>query len=105
MNLNNSLILKSSLLGTLLTMVLFFPVPERTTKTHKKTETLSKLNTHCPPGFKKNENNECITVNLYQQYDSPNNKGVGGMQTSLPEIRDGFSPQQIDLGRYLFFDP
>ena len=24
---------------------------------------------------------------------------------SLPPARDGFSPQQIDLGRYLFFDP
>ncbi|WP_232623015.1 cytochrome-c peroxidase [Pareuzebyella sediminis] len=39
------------------------------------------------------------------QYDSPNNVGVGGLQTGLPKIRDGFSPQQIDLGRYLFFDP
>ncbi|WP_339705266.1 cytochrome c peroxidase [uncultured Kriegella sp.] len=39
------------------------------------------------------------------QYNSPNNKGVGGLKTALPEIRDGFSPQQIDLGRYLFFDP
>lgn len=39
------------------------------------------------------------------QYDSPNNMGVGGLRTGLPEIRDGFSPQEIDLGRYLFFDP
>ena len=44
-------------------------------------------------------------MNLYMQYDSPNNKGVGGLRTGLPKIRDGFSPQQIDLGRYLFFDP
>ncbi|THD66727.1 c-type cytochrome [Robertkochia marina] len=63
------------------------------------------LNSQCPPGFKKNANNECIAQNLYMQYDSPNNKGVGGLQTGLPEIRDGFSPQEIDLGRYLFFDP
>ena len=63
------------------------------------------LNCNCPPGFKLNENNECIAQNLYLQYNSPNNKGVGGLQTGLPEIRDGFSPQEIDLGRYLFFDP
>ena len=31
--------------------------------------------------------------------------GVGGLKTALPAVRDGFSPQQIDLGRYLFFDP
>ena len=33
------------------------------------------------------------------------NKGLGGTQTALPAYRDGFSPAQIDLGRYLFFDP
>ncbi len=63
------------------------------------------LNSNCPPGFKLNEKNECIAQNLYLQYNSPNNEGVGGLQTGLPEIRDGFSPQEIDLGRYLFFDP
>lgn len=63
------------------------------------------LSSSCPPGFELNENNECVNRNLYQQYDSPNNEGVGGLQTGLPKIRDGFSPQQIDLGRYLFFDP
>ena len=30
---------------------------------------------------------------------------MGGPRTGLPAARDGFSPQQIDLGRYLFFDP
>ncbi|WP_224490154.1 cytochrome-c peroxidase [Robertkochia flava] len=68
-------------------------------------EEIPLLNTDCPPGFKRNANNECIAQNLYMQYDSPNNKGVGGLQTGLPEIRDGFTPQEIDLGRYLFFDP
>lgn len=63
------------------------------------------LSNTCPPGFKLNDKNECIAQNLYMQYNSPNNKGVGGLQTGLPEIRDGFSPQEIDLGRYLFFDP
>ena len=63
------------------------------------------LNSFCPPGFELNENNECINRNLYQLYNSSNNQGVGGLQTGLPAHRDGFSPQQIDLGRYLFFDP
>ena len=59
----------------------------------------------CPPGFQLNEKNECIASNLYLQYESLENKGVGGLKTALPKVRDGFSPQQIDLGRYLFFDP
>ena len=66
---------------------------------------LAQLNCHCPPGFKLNDDNTCISQNLYLQYDSPNNIGVGGLQTGLPEVRDGFTPQEIDLGRYLFFDP
>lgn len=68
-------------------------------------DSIISLNSSCPPGFELNEKNECIQRNLYQQYDSPNNKGLGGLQTGLPEVRDGFSPQQIDLGRYIFFDP
>ncbi len=64
-----------------------------------------KLCESCPPGFMLNASNKCISKNLYQQYNSLRNKGVGGLKTSLPEVRDGFSPQQIDLGRYLFFDP
>ncbi len=59
----------------------------------------------CPPGFQLNESNQCISKNLYLQYKSLENKGVGGLKTALPKVRDGFSPQQIDLGRYLFFDP
>ena len=66
---------------------------------------ISKLNCNCPPGFKLNENNECIAQNLYMQYGSNNGSGVGGLRSVLPKVRDGFSPQQIDLGRYLFFDP
>lgn len=63
------------------------------------------LKSSCPPGFKLNENNECIAKNLYSQYAITNKAGVGGLKSALPEIRDGFSPQEIDLGRYLFFDP
>lgn len=68
---------------------------------HQKIE----LCTTCPPGFLLNEDNKCIAKNLYQQYGSLQDAGVGGLKTSLPDARDGFSPQQIDLGRYLFFDP
>ena len=59
----------------------------------------------CPPGFLLNEKNQCLLKNMYQQYESLQNVGVGGLKTALPKVRDGFSPQQIDLGRYLFFDP
>lgn len=64
-----------------------------------------KLNEQCPPGFKLNDDDGCELRNMYQLYDSLQNQGVGGTQTALPAHRDGFSPQQIDLGRYLFFDP
>ncbi len=63
------------------------------------------LSEHCPPSFEKTANNTCAFRSLYQQYRSLKDRGVGGLQTALPAIRDGFSPQQIDLGRYLFFDP
>jgi len=38
-------------------------------------------------------------------YDSLQGQGLGGLKTALPAHRDGFTPQQIDLGRLLFFDP
>ena len=60
---------------------------------------------HCPPSFELKKNGGCGLVNRYQMYQSVQNRGVGGTQTSLPLARDGFTPQEIDLGRYLFFDP
>ncbi|MFT5577747.1 MAG: cytochrome c peroxidase [Paraglaciecola psychrophila] len=63
------------------------------------------LSAQCPPGFDKNEQDRCILYTLYDQYDSIENAGVGGLTSSLPPRRDGFRAQQIDLGRYLFFDP
>ena len=59
----------------------------------------------CPPGFELTQHNVCELRTLYDGYDSLNDAGVGGPKTALPRARDGFSPQQIDLGRYLFFDP
>jgi cytochrome c peroxidase len=63
-----------------------------------------KLSGSCPPGFELTEDGNCKLRSIYQQYNSLENAGVGGLKTALPEYRDGFTPQQIDLGRYLFFD-
>lgn len=76
--------------------------------TISKTENVSiTLCNTCPPGFELTDNNRCELRSLYQQYESVNGNdpGVGGLKTALPPVRDGFTPQQIDLGRYLFFDP
>lgn len=63
------------------------------------------LSANCPPSFEKTPSGHCKLHTLYDQYDSIQNHGVGGLHSSLPPRRDGFTPQQIDLGRYLFFDP
>ncbi len=62
------------------------------------------LNENCPPGFELS-GDSCKLRSLYQMYNSLQDAGVGGLKTGLPAYRDGFTPQQIDLGRYLFFDP
>lgn len=69
------------------------------------TDTPISLTDMCPPGFETTEQNTCKLHTLYDQYDSLEGKGIGGLQTELPPHREGFSPQQIDLGRNLFFDP
>lgn len=72
----------------------------------KKNPELSLCST-CPPGFELTDDNQCKLRTPYQQYESGkgDDAGVGGLKTALPKVRDGFTPQQIDLGRYLFFDP
>ena len=62
------------------------------------------LNDDCPPGFELTAGH-CELRSLYQMYPSLQDAGVGGLKTGLPQWRDGFTPQQTDLGRYLFFDP
>jgi cytochrome c peroxidase len=62
------------------------------------------LSTQCPASFVEREG-VCRLVTPYQQYASLQHAGVGGLKTGLPAFRDGFTAQQIDLGRYLFFDP
>ncbi|MFM7783250.1 MAG: cytochrome c peroxidase, partial [Gammaproteobacteria bacterium] len=64
-----------------------------------------RLSDACPPGFELRDGSRCLLRNLYEFYDSLQGAGLGGTRTHLPPHRDGFSPQQIDLGRYLFFDP
>jgi cytochrome c peroxidase len=63
------------------------------------------LSTRCPPSFEKTAAGTCELRDLYQFYDSLEGKGLGGTRTALPPNRDGFTPAEIDLGRYLFFDP
>jgi len=82
------------------------------------------LSPYCPAGFELIDGNRCALRSLYQQYEpkqyataqyqteqyqptesTMGNPGVGGLKTPLPTVRENFSPQQIDLGRYLFFDP
>ena len=63
------------------------------------------LSNTCPPSFGLSEDNRCSLRHMYQLYDSLQDSGIGGLKTALPEARDGFTPQQIDLGRLLFFDP
>ena len=62
------------------------------------------LSDSCPAGFELTRG-QCKLRSQYQLYPSLEDAGVGGLKTGLPAYRDGFSPQQIDLGRYLFFDP
>ena len=62
------------------------------------------LSEDCPPGFELSSGH-CELRSLYQMYASLEDAGVGGLKTGLPAYRDGYTPQQIDLGRYLFFDP
>jgi cytochrome c peroxidase len=63
------------------------------------------LRSDCPPGFALTATGVCRLHTLYQFYDSLQGRGLGGTRTALPPHRDGFTPRQIDLGRYLFFDP
>jgi len=63
------------------------------------------LSDSCPPSFELLADGTCRLRTLYEFYGSVQGKGLGGTQTSLPQHRGGFTPQQMDLGRYLFFDP
>jgi len=57
----------------------------------------------CPPSFQLLADGTCELVTLYQFYDSPPQHG--GLRARLDPPANRYTPQQIDLGRYLFFDP
>ncbi len=61
------------------------------------------LSSRCPASFELIEDGTCQLRTLYQQYGGVS--GHGGQRAALPPLRQGFTPQQIDLGRLLFFDP
>ena len=63
------------------------------------------LSATCPASFEQNGEGGCVLRNRYRDYSSLRDAGVGGLKSGLPPLREGFTPQQIDLGRYLFFDP
>jgi cytochrome c peroxidase len=62
------------------------------------------LATICPASFELQDGG-CVLRNRYRSYRSLRDAGVGGLKTGLPPLRESFTPEQIDLGRYLFFDP
>jgi len=57
----------------------------------------------CPPSFELLAEGKCKLRTLYDFYDSPAQHG--GVKVRLPELETTYTPQQIDLGRQLFFDP
>jgi cytochrome c peroxidase len=61
------------------------------------------LTEQCPSGFERIADGKCYLRSLYNSYKSV--EGHGGVQAALPAVREGFTPQTIDLGRHLFFDP
>lgn len=63
------------------------------------------LSDRCPAGFAPDSESACRLVSLYREYPSLQDRGMGGLKIGLPLVRDGFSAEQIDLGRLLFFDP
>lgn len=60
------------------------------------------LSEHCPASFERLADGTCQLRTLYEFYDSPAQHG--GLRAGLPELPERFTPQQIDLGRQLFFD-
>ena len=93
-------LIASLLLGTTLPALLFSATPESATHS----DSAFSLSDTCPASFELKDGG-CILRNRYRAYRSLRDAGVGGLKTGLPPLREGFTPQQIDLGRYLFFDP
>ena len=61
------------------------------------------LNSQCPASFQMLGDRTCELVTLYGLYDSPAQHG--GLKARLEAPAARYTPEQMDLGRYLFFDP
>jgi cytochrome c peroxidase len=61
------------------------------------------LSKQCPPSFELLADGKCKLRTLYDFNDSPVDHG--GVKVRLPDLEAIYTPQQIDLGRRLFFDP
>lgn len=61
------------------------------------------LRATCPPGHERLADGTCRLVTLYDFYASP--EGHGGVRAPLTKPDARYTPQAIDLGRLLFFDP
>ena len=93
-------LIASLLLGTTWSALVFAATPESS----PHSDSAFSLSDTCPASFELKDGG-CILRNRYREYRSLRDAGVGGLKTGLPPLREGFTPQQIDLGRYLFFDP
>ena len=93
-------LIASLLLGTTLPALVFAATPQSA----PHSDSAFSLSDTCPASFELKDGG-CILRNRYREYRSLRDAGVGGLKTGLPPLREGFTPQQIDLGRYLFFDP
>jgi cytochrome c peroxidase len=61
------------------------------------------LVTQCPPSFELDWQGRCELRTVYQRYAGT--QGHGDAQAALPALRRSYTPAQIGLGRFLFFDP
>jgi len=62
-----------------------------------------KLSPLCPASFVKQDDGKCKFEHAYQQYKPP--ARFANLHDPLPPARDGFTAEQISLGKLLFFDP
>jgi len=93
-----------NLVLSLLLLLTLVSSPSTLASTNKIASSFT-LAKNCPPSFELTKKGVCRLLTQYQFYTSVQNKGLGGTRTNLPAHRDGFTPAQIDLGRFLFFDP
>lgn len=62
-----------------------------------------RLRNTCPASFERLAGDACAFRSLYELYAPAADHG--GLRVALPPQRSQYTAEQIDLGRYLFFDP